>query len=355
MNARVTATRTTFHPAAAAPPRPPAKMRYARGLPDVPAEPIAERLDDAAEPPLGLTEQIGRQGDGHPRKRRQLGGQPLRHPGFVAVGLSREIPAPERRFDRQGVGQTSRHPRPPGEKHLLERRSGPGANPLFGQPEFVPSRRRVHRLVQHGRPKAVAIRVRPFGRPEAHLQVSPTGPGQGGQFQNSGPPAAPPPRPRLRAAGPFPAAPGPTAQVRRGRKTAAPGRQRPKCSRSAAPSRKAATSSRVRRPLDKVGQSFYFEVTGSANGTVYGTDVYTSDSVLAKAAVHAGAVKVGKKTVVKVTMVPPLASFTGTTRNGVESWDWGPEAVARRLQGRGDEGMSGAGAVTALLRLSPGI
>src|SRR5262249_50411886 len=36
-----------------------------------------------------------------------------------------------------------------------------------------------------------------------------------------------------------------------------------------------------------VGQSFYFRVTGAANGSVWGTDVYTTDSALAAAAVHA--------------------------------------------------------------------
>jgi hypothetical protein len=73
---------------------------------------------------------------------------------------------------------------------------------------------------------------------------------------------------------------------------------------------------------DKVGKSFFFEVTGSADGTIYGTDVYTSDSALAKAAVHAGVLKVGKKGIVKVTMVPVAPNYTGSSRNGVDSSDW---------------------------------
>jgi hypothetical protein len=73
---------------------------------------------------------------------------------------------------------------------------------------------------------------------------------------------------------------------------------------------------------DKVGKSFFFEVTGSADGTIYGTDAYTSDSALGKAAVHAGVLKVGKKGIVKVTMVPVTPNYTGTSRNGVDSSDW---------------------------------
>jgi hypothetical protein len=36
------------------------------------------------------------------------------------------------------------------------------------------------------------------------------------------------------------------------------------------------------------GQVFYSRITGSTSGRVWGTQVYTSDSVLAVAAVHAG-------------------------------------------------------------------
>ena len=37
-----------------------------------------------------------------------------------------------------------------------------------------------------------------------------------------------------------------------------------------------------------VGASFYFRVTGATEGPLWGTDVYTGDSALAAAAVHAG-------------------------------------------------------------------
>src|SRR5205085_7931697 len=44
----------------------------------------------------------------------------------------------------------------------------------------------------------------------------------------------------------------------------------------------------------ETGKSFHFTVTGNANGTIYGSDVYTTDSTLATAAVHAGVLKMGE-------------------------------------------------------------
>lgn len=52
-----------------------------------------------------------------------------------------------------------------------------------------------------------------------------------------------------------------------------------------------------------VGKSFYFEVTGSNTGSVWGADIYTDDSSLATAAVHAGVLGVGQKGVIKVTIL----------------------------------------------------
>ena len=73
-----------------------------------------------------------------------------------------------------------------------------------------------------------------------------------------------------------------------------------------------------------VGQTFYFNVTGVANGSVWGTDVYTSDSNLASAAVHAGVLRVGQRGTVRVTIVKPPERFEGSERNGVMTFDFGP-------------------------------
>src|SRR5438067_11372359 len=45
----------------------------------------------------------------------------------------------------------------------------------------------------------------------------------------------------------------------------------------------------------ELGKSYNFEVTGAANGTVWGTDLYTDDSSMATAAVHAGVLQAGQK------------------------------------------------------------
>jgi Ca2+-binding EF-hand superfamily protein len=72
-----------------------------------------------------------------------------------------------------------------------------------------------------------------------------------------------------------------------------------------------------------VGEFFYFEVTGSDRGTVWGTDVYTSDSPIAKAAVHAGLLEVGQTALIKVTILPGQDSYIGSERNGVTTSGYG--------------------------------
>jgi LCCL domain-containing protein len=87
---------------------------------------------------------------------------------------------------------------------------------------------------------------------------------------------------------------------------------------------------------DQIGRTFSFKVTGrtaaalaaapaGALGTewVWGTDVYSADSSLALAAVHAGVLRPGQTTVVKVTILGPQPAFTGSTRNGVTSQPYG--------------------------------
>ena len=78
----------------------------------------------------------------------------------------------------------------------------------------------------------------------------------------------------------------------------------------------------LRKVEHNTGQTYYFKVTGAMNGVVWGTDVYTSDSSLESACVHAGVLKVGETGVVKVTIVQPIAVFNGSRRNGVLSQMW---------------------------------
>jgi hypothetical protein len=74
---------------------------------------------------------------------------------------------------------------------------------------------------------------------------------------------------------------------------------------------------------DVTGAVYYFRVTGVTEGQVWGTDTYTRDSVLGAAAVHAGLLKPGQSAVLRLTVVPPLESYRGTTRNGVTTSDYG--------------------------------
>jgi hypothetical protein len=82
---------------------------------------------------------------------------------------------------------------------------------------------------------------------------------------------------------------------------------------------------------DQVGSTFYFRVVGDTIGTVWGTDVYTGDSSLPTAAVHAGLVQPGGTAVIKVTVVQPLGQYQGSARNGVTSRDFGQFGTAYRV------------------------
>jgi hypothetical protein len=80
---------------------------------------------------------------------------------------------------------------------------------------------------------------------------------------------------------------------------------------------------RIQDLCDTPGATYYFRVTGAIDNAVWGTDVYTGDSVLPAAAVHAGALKPGEAAVVRVRVMTPLAHYQGSIRNGVTSHDFG--------------------------------
>lgn len=71
---------------------------------------------------------------------------------------------------------------------------------------------------------------------------------------------------------------------------------------------------------DKTYQSFFFQVTGAATGTIWGSaGTYTDDSELATAAVHAGVLKAGESGVVRVTVLPGYDHYDGAASNGIVS------------------------------------
>ena len=67
--------------------------------------------------------------------------------------------------------------------------------------------------------------------------------------------------------------------------------------------------------------TFVITITGIGNtsGNLWGTDIYTDDSQIAKAAVHSGFIQNGETKTLYIRMFSGLSSYTGTTRNGVVS------------------------------------
>ncbi|MFM8273936.1 MAG: LCCL domain-containing protein [Gemmata sp.] len=81
------------------------------------------------------------------------------------------------------------------------------------------------------------------------------------------------------------------------------------------------------------GRAALFEVTGRTDGNVWGTDVYTTDSRLATAVVHAGALRAGERGLVRVTIVDGTdLTYTASTRNEVNSFDYATYPVAYRVE-----------------------
>jgi hypothetical protein len=70
------------------------------------------------------------------------------------------------------------------------------------------------------------------------------------------------------------------------------------------------------------GNIYVCACSGASSGTIYGTDVYTNDSNICQAAIHAGVLKKGVPGRVSVRMVASPRVFKGTTRNGIKSEVW---------------------------------
>lgn len=70
------------------------------------------------------------------------------------------------------------------------------------------------------------------------------------------------------------------------------------------------------------GRSFVVLVVGQTTGVVWGTEIYTADSDLGAAAVHAGLLSVGQTGYVRVRVLPGQQSYRGSLANGIQSRDW---------------------------------
>ncbi|OFY25610.1 MAG: hypothetical protein A2275_05925 [Bacteroidetes bacterium RIFOXYA12_FULL_35_11] len=74
------------------------------------------------------------------------------------------------------------------------------------------------------------------------------------------------------------------------------------------------------------GTTYTIKLTGTDQGSVWGgTDgFYTDDSRIGKAVVHAGLLKIGQEGLVKVTILPGQSKYTGSTKNGITTNNYGP-------------------------------
>ena len=82
---------------------------------------------------------------------------------------------------------------------------------------------------------------------------------------------------------------------------------------------------------ETVGTTYYFRVTGVTEGQLWGTDIYSGDSTIGAAAVHAGLLKPGETDFLRIIVVTPPEKFPGTVRNGVTSTEYGRYQYAWRL------------------------
>ena len=72
---------------------------------------------------------------------------------------------------------------------------------------------------------------------------------------------------------------------------------------------------------DKVGSTYLFYVTGDDGGPCFGGEdnVYTDESPLAVAAIHAGLLKANETKLIKVKVLAGRGSYPSVTRNGITS------------------------------------
>jgi beta-lactamase regulating signal transducer with metallopeptidase domain len=93
-----------------------------------------------------------------------------------------------------------------------------------------------------------------------------------------------------------------------------------------------AASSELIQMRNQIGATIDLTVTGSNSAPIWGDGIYTDDSAVAVAAVHAGLLKVGEIGVVRATIMPPQDRYPGTTRNGVQSQSFGRFEGSYRLE-----------------------
>ena len=72
-----------------------------------------------------------------------------------------------------------------------------------------------------------------------------------------------------------------------------------------------------------IGSKYYYQIIGSEDGTVWGDNIFTDDSNIAKAAVLKGKCKLGEKSIVCIMMIKGESSYSSSKKNGVSSISYG--------------------------------
>ena len=85
----------------------------------------------------------------------------------------------------------------------------------------------------------------------------------------------------------------------------------------------------------KSGQATCSCAPGNVSGSVWGSGIYTTDSAICAAAVHAGAIPASGGTVT-VKSAAGCAAYVGTQQNGVSSSKWGKYEGSFYFPGKGD-------------------
>lgn len=73
----------------------------------------------------------------------------------------------------------------------------------------------------------------------------------------------------------------------------------------------------------EIGKTLKFKCpAGGREGSVWGTDIYTADSSICNAAVHAGKLKMESGGSVTIELRPGESAYKGSTRNGIKTSDY---------------------------------
>ena len=72
-----------------------------------------------------------------------------------------------------------------------------------------------------------------------------------------------------------------------------------------------------------IGNTYYYKIKGSNEGTVWGDNIYTDDSNIAKAAVLEGKCKLEEEKIVGIKILEGKPSYSSSYKNGVNSISYG--------------------------------